>query len=223
MNPLPDIPEPDPLDNPLDNPLDDSLGSPLDHSLGSPLNPPSVAFGSNIPGPEPTENSNDFNPYDHTSSELEELFMDGTGNILNQLEKGIEGSMVPPEPKPTKVELFQDPGWALQTPNVESNPPQLPDQETPEIPIRPVFPQSHWGVRQFGASIGLRSGCSHDSEKIFCPLENDFIFLQFCEEQDCQYLDEDTRECKYNSEEDVDSDRHEPGKGPDIDRDGAYY
>lgn len=52
----------------------------------------------------PGANFDLFNPFDYTEAQLEELFMDDLGRILNQLEDGIEHSQpIPPEQQTPQV------------------------------------------------------------------------------------------------------------------------
>ena len=205
------------FDQPMEEPLP---GDPLE----DPLEDPFEAM-MNALGPE-TKSFGHFNPYDYSRSQLEEIFMDDLGKMMNDLEDSIENSPpIPPEPQMQneEVELFEGQG-DYTTPNLETNNNlPLPDGETSEKPSEPMFPFPRSRARPVGRSLGLsRNSHSGSDKKIFCPVEREFVFPQFCEDEDCEHYDRDIKECTYFGEVDIEPDRHESGEDSDIDHD-AYY
>jgi len=119
---------------------------------------------------------------------------DSLDGILGQLEESIEGTEIPPAAD-SQQKLFQDKGWGQSMPStgVHGPPSDLYD-----------YPSSSPGKGKDSAPVGHRWGKTNSTfkgdGKIFCPLEDDYISRQKCEEKDCQYYDPEIHECRHGEE-----------------------
>lgn len=124
------------------------------------------------------------------------LETDNLDTILTALEKNIENTLMPPEPK-IEVELFEDPGWGYPTPSIDTPSPPLGIYDNPAI-------QSTRDGRPVGQRGGrIKNKLSTDGE-VWCPIADDYIQKENCE--NCQYCEQDTDVCTYYGEEEPDTD-----------------
>ena len=199
-------------DNPLESPLDNSF-------LEDPLE-----FLPNALGPDAAGNFSSFDPlaamnlqdlreeedYFHMDS-LGKLFTDAEAAIENtpaipptspidHLENSIQNTSIPPEAEVKEVQLFKDPGWGYSSPPIGSDnttPPPLGIYGEPST--RSAFSADLGPITQHGGRI--RNKYSGE-DKIWCPLEDDFISPQTCQDQACEHYDPETRGCMHYDSED---------------------
>lgn len=169
----------------------------------------------------------DFGPLDALEKNIENApipgdlaLQDPLGQMLDKLERDIELSevkppMVPEEPgvleNPSQGYLQQQSQGAYSEHGTAASPPLPYYLENPDPGQLAELhtPQHH----PAGGRIGRRGGRgfmnSHagPGDKIYCPIDKDYVvFPDFCEEQGCQYYDEDSdsengRHCTYYDEE----------------------
>ncbi len=203
-------------DNPLESPLDGSfLKDPLDfppNALGpdaagnfSPSDP-LAAMNLKVPGAE--------EDYFHMDS-LGKLLTDAEAAIENtpaipptspidHLENSIQNTSIPPEAEAKEVQLFKGSGWGYSSPPIGSDkttPPPLGIYDEPST--RPAFYANLGPITQHGGRIRNKYG---GDDKIWCPLEDDFISPQICQNQDCEHYNPETRACMHYDSEDFSPD-----------------
>lgn len=178
------------------------LGEPLNDPLKDPFEDISKAFG-------PDANFDLFNPFDYTRADLEELFMDNLGKMLNQLEESIETS--PPIQPVSGMErdIADNHQLSTRSKNIahrgwgHSSPPMNPDNTPPadnEIYNNPPTQQTTPPLR-IGQSLITGSSGSSTDDRIWCPVKRRFISVEICEDSDCEYYDPDTETCTYDEEQ----------------------
>ena len=227
MNPMPDIPGPDPLDDPPDDLLSDWSSNPWDDLL------PGLPSDQNIPspfGPVPIAESIDpFNLLYQKRSYLDAAFEDDISQSLSQVEDSIENSVentATPLPadqtdlprqdqNDTYVDqvdlLHQNHNYTHAPPKMETGSgPPLPDEEAYRMPTRPSLTHHY---RPTGSGAGLRHHYS-PNENPLCPLTGNRIPRQLCQGTNCQHLDPETGECGYFYLEETDADGNEEQDGP---------
>ncbi len=197
-------------DNPLESSLDGSfLEDPLD-------------FPPNALGPDVTGNFSSCDPLAatnlHDLREEEDYFhMDSLGKLFTDAEAAIENTPAIPPSSPidhldnsientsilteaeVEEQLFKDSGWGYSSPPIGSDntPPPLGIYDEPST--RSAFFADPGPITKRGSRIGNKY---NGEDKIWCPLEGDFIFTQTCLDQDCEHYDLETRACMYYDSED---------------------
>ena len=101
--------------------------------------------------------------------------MDNLDTILTALEKNVENTSIPPEPQ-IEVELFEDPGWGYPTPSTDTPSPLLGMYDNPAI-------RSTRDDRPIGRRRGTSKTKSGADNKIWCPVEDDYVSPEFFEDK----------------------------------------
>ena len=183
--------------------LPDLLQDPLQDPLQLPLEDPNESMLSPLaPDIDP-----DFNRFDYTKEDLDELFQDDLAKALEQVEDSIEGSIEKPPVEPVEPELFEDKGWGIATPSVDSEldgnplaeqaPTQPGDGMKPPPAARPYVAPGGLMTPSLrprgGMGAGIRNTSSRGQpEERYCPIEGDYVSQDFCEDQDCEYYHKDS-------------------------------
>ena len=207
----------DPLGNPFDDPLDDPLdpftNDPFDAMLnslgraGSGMNPGETLdrLEGGIENTPPLHPGQD--DISRTLDDLEETIEntppirpgpDALGRKLDQIEETIEN--LPPEGGHTESELDM-PGQNHVIFGKESdNKPPLPYYlENPQQAGR-----SHKPPNRMEGRIGSRGGKSFDSSgaaqgnEYYCPIEDGYVTEDFCEDENCEYYNENWEQDGYD-------------------------
>ncbi len=113
--------------------------------------------------------------------------------LLSALEKNIEKTSVPPDPQ-IEVELFEDPGWGYPTPSIDTQSPPLGIYDYPAI-------QPNRDEQQIRMPGGMSKNKSGADDKIWCPVENDYISPEACEDKECKYYDSEVKDCSYHDKQ----------------------
>ena len=145
-------------------------------------------------------------------------FQDPLGQMLDELEQDIETRVFNPPPlKQTSNVLdnlsqdhlpLQPQGQDTHHEQDVSVSPALPYYtETSQRPV-PFHTPSHIPTGRIGrvGGRGFVNSSAGQGDKIYCPLEEGYVDIDFCQEQDCKYYDEDSDQdsgwrCTYYDEE----------------------
>jgi len=123
---------------------------------------------------------------------------DGLDGILGQPEESTEGTEISPA-SDSQQKLFQDKGWGQSMPSTGSPGPPAGLYD---------YPSSSPG--KDSGPVGKRWGKTNSTfkgdSKIFCPLEEDYVSKQKCEEKECEYYDPEIRECRYGEDDQLNTD-----------------
>ncbi len=200
----------EPFEDPLGNPFDpfagpfeamfDTLGSGLPGSLGA-LDP---SAATNFQGPLAEQDNLNMDNLDEMLHSLEDNIeksppippisqTNDLDTLLTALEKNIENTSIPPEPK-IEVELSEDPGWGYPTPSINTPSPPLGIYDYPAI-------QPNRDERPIGMREGMSKNKSGADDKIWCPVENDYISPEACEDKECEHYNSDVKDCTYYNKE----------------------
>lgn len=159
---------------------------------------------------DPTNISGHFDQLDALEQNIENApipggiaFQDPLCQMLGKLEQSIEASVVKPPLVPEEPGVLENPSQGY-LPLQEESQEARPEQETIHSPPLPYYietPQRpapfHTPPHRQGGRIGRRGGRDFKSspagqgDKIYCPIEKDYVSRDFCEDQDCEYYDED--------------------------------
>lgn len=197
----------DPLDDPFDifaDPFETSFNTPGSGLPGS-LGPPDPLAAADFQEPLEGQDNLDMDNFGGMLDSLEEtiensppippaLGFDGFDTILSALENNIENTSIPPELE-TEVELFNDPGWGYPTPSIDTPSPLPGVDDNPTT--RSVFQRDG---RSAGRSRGTSKNKQNSRNKVWCPVEDDYVSLETCEDKDCEHYNPNTHECMYNAE-----------------------
>jgi len=103
----------------------------------------------------------------------------------------IENTLISPESQ-IEVELFEDSGWV--TPSTDSPSPPLGIYGKPAI-------QSTRDGRSVRRSRGTSKNKQNSGNKVWCPVQEDYVPPETCEDKDCEHYNPNTHECMYNAED----------------------
>ena len=197
-----------------DGPFEDSEGNPFDPFAG-PFEAMFNAWGTGIPGniglPDPSSVTNFQDPLtgqddfsidncgkmlDMTEDNIENSppipptsEADNLDTIYTAAEKDIENTSIPPETK-IEVELFNDLGWGDSTPSVDTPSPPPGMYDYPAI-------QPNRDERPIRIPAGMSKNKSDANNKIWCPVENEYISPEACKDKGCEHYNSDAKDCTY--------------------------
>ena len=204
-------------------------GNPYEDLLGVPLNDPldpftNDAFDAML---------NALTRGAHTFDQQDFLYMDGLGSFLGDAEVSIEDNRPTPiRPGPDdlgrKLDRLEE---TIETSPAEAgfiepeihmpqqNSPVISEKGTDDTPPLPYYlenPQQtapvHTPPHRQGGRIGRRGGRElkssqpGQSDKKYCPIEDDYVSQDFCEDKDCKYYVKDSDSetawhCTYHDDE----------------------
>jgi len=118
---------------------------------------------------------------------------DNLDTLLTALEKNIENTSIPPELE-IEVELFNDPGWGYPTPSIDTPSPPLGIYDYLAI-------QPNRDERPIGMCEGMSKNKSGADDKIWCPVEDNYVSPEFCEDKNCKHYNPDIHECMHYNKE----------------------
>ena len=202
----------DPQDDPLDDPFD-IFADPFEASFNAPgpglpgsLGPPDPLSAADFQEPLEGQGNLDMDNFGGMLDSLEEtiensppippaLGFDGLDTTLSALENSIENTSIPPELE-TEVELFNDPGLECPTPSIDTPSPLqgIYDNQT----TRSAFQRDG---RSAGQSKGTSKNKQNSGNKVWCPVEDDYVVPETCGNKDCEHYNPDIHECMYNTKE----------------------
>ena len=148
------------------------------------------------------------------------VFQDPSGQMLDKLERDIEASEVKPPLVPEEPTVPENPSQSYLPSQEESQQARF-DQKAADSPPLPYYIEAPEQLTRFHkqpprsvrgrigrcGGRGFRNSHTGPGDKIYCPIEKSYVvFPDFCEEQGCQYYDEDSdsedgRHCTYYDEE----------------------
>ena len=206
-----DDPQDDPLYDPFDifaDPFEASFNAPVPGLPGS-LGPPAPLSAVNFQEPLDGQGNLDMNNFGMLDS-LEEtiensppippaLGFDDLDTTLSALEDDIENTSIPPELE-TEVELFNDPGWGHSTPSIDTPSPFI-DTQSPLQGIHDRPAKRSRDERSVRRSRGTSKNKQNSGNKVWCPVEEDYVSPETCEDKDCEHYNPNTHECMYNAKD----------------------
>jgi len=229
--------EQDPLDDPL-SPFNKSPLGPMSNSLTGGVDPLDTQLTRDIQYPLIGPEMSSDEMLDQFERGIENTppiqpGPDGIDRMLDKLEETIENTPpIRPGPDALRRKLEQ-----LEE-TIENLPPEgghiepeidMPQQDsvasgkgTDDMPPLPYYLENsqrvvrpHKSPHRSGGRIGSRGGKNFNSSQaaqggeFYCPIEDGYVSEDFCEDQDCEYYDENREQegydcpCTYDDEEDL--------------------